>query len=92
MDDNFYSQLVNDLGTLKESDDETLVSGMDDFLTGKNRVKIASIDDFFNFLRISSDTLVHKAERDLWKISEDEKGQVVIERLFDPNTKNPLRI
>ena len=89
MDDNFYSQLINDIGTLKEAEE---TSGMDDFLSGKNHVKMASIDSFFNFLRVGGDTLVHKAEKDLWKVSENEKGEVFIERLFDPDTKTPLRI
>ena len=84
-----YEGLVKDMGGLKEASEE--VSGMDGFLSG-DKVKVSSIDDFFNFARISSDTLVHKAEKDLWKLSEDEKGQVVIERLFDPNTQQPLRI
>lgn len=85
-----YEGLLNEIGCLKEAEEE--ISGLDDFLTGKNQIRVASIDDFFGFVRISKDTLVHKAEKDLWKVSEDEKGSVVIERLFDPETKQPLRI
>ena len=85
-----YEDLMKNAGSLRDAEEE--ISGIDDYLTGNNQVKVASIDDFFNFFRISKDTLVHKAEKDLWKVSEDEKGQVVIERLFDPNTKQPLRI
>jgi len=88
--DDIYEELMKNAGSLKDAEDE--ISGIDDYLTGNNQIKVASIDDFFNFFRISKDTLVHKAEKDLWKLSEDEKGQVVIERLFDPNTKQPLRI
>jgi hypothetical protein len=85
-----YEELAKDMGSLKNASEET--SGMDDFITGKNQIRVASMDDFFNFIRIGKDTLVHKAEKDLWKISEDDKGAVVIERLFDPNTKEPLKI
>jgi len=85
-----YEDLMKNAGSLKDAEEE--ISGIDDYLTGNNQVKVASIDDFFNFFRISKDMLVHKAEKDLWKVSEDDKGQVVIERLFDPNTKQPLRI
>jgi hypothetical protein len=85
-----YEELIRESGSLKNAEGE--FSGLDDYLTGKNKIKVASIDDFFNFVRIGKDTLVHKAEKDLWRLSEDDKGQVVIERLFDPNTKEPLSI
>ena len=85
-----YEDLMKQAGSLRNTEDD--FSGIDDYLTGKNQIKVASIDDFFNFVRIGKDTLVHKAEKDLWKLSEDDKGQVVIERLFDPNTQQPLRI
>jgi hypothetical protein len=88
--DDIYADLIRNAGSLRNGEEE--FSGIDDYLTGKNQIKVASIDDFFGFHRISTDTLVHKAEKDLWRISEDEKGQTVIERLFDPDTKQPLRI
>ena len=84
-----YEDLMKNAGSLRNAEEE--INGMDDYLTGKNRIRVASIDDFFNFVRIGKDTLVHKAEKDLWKLTEVE-GNVVIERLFDPNTKQPLRI
>jgi hypothetical protein len=85
-----YEELLKNHDSLKNADDE--INGVDDYLTGNNQIKVASIDDFFSFHRVSKDTLVHKAEKDLWKLSEDDKGQVTIERLFDPDTKQPLRI
>jgi hypothetical protein len=88
--ENIYQDLLNGMTSLKGSEEEDF-NGMDDFLSGR-KIKLASIDDFFNFLRIGNNTLVHKAEKDLWKIGENEKGEVVIERLFDPSTKEPLRI
>ena len=84
-----YEDLSKEMNSLKNADEET--SGMDDFLTG-NKIKIASLGDLSNFFRISSDTLVHKAQKDLWRISEDGQGQTVIERLFDPNTKEALKV
>jgi|WetSurMetagenome_2_1015567.scaffolds.fasta_scaffold723839_2 hypothetical protein len=88
--DNIYQELLNGMRSLRNAGDHE-INGVDDFLSGK-KVKVASMDDFFNFLRIGNNTLVHKAEKDLWKIGENEKGEVVIERLFDPSTKEPLRI
>ena len=84
-----YDQLLQDMGSLKNADEE--VSGMDAYLSGE-QVKVASMDMFYNFLRLSDNTLVHKAEKDLWKISESSTGDVVIQRLFDPETKEPLKI
>lgn len=84
-----YETLLDGVGELKQADED--VSGIDSFLSG-GPVKVASLDDLFKFARISDNTLVHKAEKDLWRIGEDDKGQVVIERLFDPASNEPLRI
>lgn len=48
------------------------------------RRKVASLGDLTEFLKLADDTLVHKATRDLWKLSRDTEGYV-IERLFDDN-------
>jgi hypothetical protein len=88
--ENIYQDLLNGMASLKEAGEQDF-NGVDDFLSGR-KIKLASIDDFFSYLRIGNNTLVHKAEKDLWKIGENEKGEVVIERLFDPGTKEPLRI
>lgn len=85
-----YEDLMKNAGSLRNAEEE--INGVDDYLTGNNRIRVASIDDFFGFHRISTDTLIHKAEKDLWRVSEDESGQVIIERLFDPDTKQPLRM
>lgn len=89
MDGSFYSGLQEGLQSLGDSE-KVGSSGMDDFLG--NTVRVASLDDLFNFVRIGTDTLVHKAERDLWRINEDKKGQIVIERLFDPSSNQAIRV
>lgn len=86
---NIYEELMRNADSLRDAEEETC--GIDSFLSGENRIVASSIDDFFSFHRVGTDTLVHKAEKDLWRISETG-GEVVIERLFDPDTKNPLRI
>ncbi len=55
-----------------------------------NRRKVASISDIASFVRLSSDTLIHKSERDLWALRKDESGSHFIERLFDDNGE-PLK-
>jgi len=85
-----YNDLIKNAGSLDNSAEE--YNGMDDFLTGQNKIKVASIDDFFNFVRIGNETLIHKSTQDLWKVSEDNNGEVVILRLFDPDNNKPLRI
>jgi len=92
-----YEELIKKASDLKTVEEET--SGMDDFIGGvkaheplPNKIKVASLGDLSDFFRVSHDTLVHKAEKDLWKISEDEKGQVIIERLFDPQLNTPVKV
>jgi hypothetical protein len=71
-------------------------SGMaNPFLEGTlpNTIKVASIDQLFarGFLSSSGDMshLVHKSDRDLWRLSQTTEGYVV-ERLFD-DAGNPLK-
>lgn len=95
MNDNIYQNLLSGMSSLKDAEIAD-VCGMDQFITPPeplpNQIKIGAIGDLRDFLRIGNDTLVHKAEKDLWRINEDKKGQVVIERLFDPDTKEPIRV
>jgi hypothetical protein len=86
--DLMYNSLIKDACNIKDEED---VCGMDEYLTA-DKIKVASMSDLCNFFRVSNDTLVHKAEKDLWRISEDKNGKVVIERLFNPDTKQPLKI
>lgn len=83
-----YVKLAKEIGQIKNSSEE--VNGIDAFL--QDRVKLSSMDDLLNFVRISNDTLVHKAEKDLWRVGENESGDIVVERLFDPSTNKALRI
>jgi hypothetical protein len=85
-DDMYVALAKESIGNTEEVD----ASGFDQFLD--NKIKVASLGDLSDFFRIATDTLIHKAQKDLWKISEDEKGAVVIERLFDPDTKKPIKV
>ena len=84
-----YEDLIKNAGSLRTAKEE--VSGIDDFLAS-GKVLVASLGDLSGFFRLSNDTLVHKAMKDLWAIKENNKGEVIIERLFDPTTNEPLKI
>lgn len=95
--DDLYKALINDMGSLRNAE-ETDVSGMDDFIVPKkygsklpDKIKVSSLGDLSEFFRIANNTLVHKAEKDLWRISETNEG-VVVERLFNPDTNEPVRV
>ena len=95
---------IDYLGT---SDVKVASSGMDAFLTDAptlverlklphnefpvSNIKIASVGDLAGFARVSSNTLVRLAERDLWSIEEDDDGEIVISRLFKDDG-NPLKL
>lgn len=55
-----------------------------------HRIRVASLGDLTEFLKMGSDTLVHKATKDLWRLSQDGDGYT-IERLFD-DTGTPLKV
>lgn len=54
------------------------------------KVKVASLHDLQGFSRIASDVLIRKSEKDLWKLAENEEGEMYIERLYDDNGE-PLK-
>lgn len=84
-----YAKLMQERHQLSETSEE--VNGVDAFISG-DTVKLASMDQLLNFVRIGNDTLVHKAQKDLWRVGQDENGEVFIERLFDPKSEKALRI
>ena len=49
------------------------------------RTKVAPIRDLSGFVRLSSDTLIHRSDRDLWALKKEADGNYFIERLFDDN-------
>jgi hypothetical protein len=51
---------------------------------------VATCADLRNFVRISSDTLVHKSNNDLWTLRKEADGKFYVERLFDDNGE-PLK-
>lgn len=59
-------------------------SSIDFFLNDNNQkcVKVSSMD-LTDFMKVSDDTLVHRSNRDLWKMYKDADGNVFINRLFD---------
>lgn len=64
-------------------------------ISGQNKlanvVRIASLGDLGGFLKLSSDTLIHKSTQDLWSFKKSgDEGGFVVERLFDDNGK-PLK-
>ena len=53
--------------------------------TSEGRKKVASIQDLSGFVRLSSDTLIHRSDRDLWALKKEADGNYFVERLFDDN-------
>lgn len=55
-----------------------------------NVIRVASLGDLTDFLKIGTDTLIHKATEDIWSFKKDADGYV-IERLLGEDGK-PLKI
>lgn len=52
--------------------------------------RASSLGDLTEFLKVGSDTLVHKATKDLWAVKKSGQD-VILERLFD-ETGTPLKV
>ena len=55
----------------------------------KSSLRVASLGDLTNFLKIAEGVLVHKSTNDLWSFAKDADG-FVVSRLFD-DTGEPLK-
>lgn len=64
---------------------DALFSREPQIVSPTKRVRVASIQQLAGFERLSSETLIHKSDRDLWSIGKDAQGSLVIERMFDDN-------
>jgi len=73
--------------------------GLDSFMEREPQVvtphtarrKIASIQDLAGFARLSNETLVHKADKDLWAIKRQTDGSMFVERMFSDDG-SPLKV
>lgn len=92
---NYEKAIVNNLyrdlnsGSKKASVISRAVEAGSDRINNLNRIKISSLADIFSFDRVDKDHLIHKSERDLWKIEQDKEGNVQIARLF--NNGEPIK-
>lgn len=66
---------------------DSMLSREKHILTKKasGRTKVASLTDLKPFVRLSSDTLIHRSDNDLWSLKKEADGSYFIERLFDDN-------
>lgn len=53
-----------------------------------DQVRISSLGDLAGFLRVSTDVLIRKCEKDLWKVTKDADGHDIIEKLYDGDILN----
>ena len=60
-------------------------SAIDGFLSDnvQNVIKISSSMDLSDFMKVSDDTLIHKSNKDIWKIIRDKSGNVFIKRTME---------
>ena len=60
-------------------------SAIDGFLSDNKQdiIKVASNMDLTDFMKVSEDTLIHKSNKDIWKILRDKSGNVFIKRLME---------
>lgn len=45
-------------------------------------IKVAGMD-LTDFMKVSDETLIHKSNKDLWRMMKDKEGNIYIQRLFE---------
>lgn len=60
-------------------------SAIDGFLSDNRQdiIKISSNLDLTDFMKVSDDTLIHKSNKDIWKVMRDKSGTVFIKRMME---------
>ena len=84
LEDTFRRLAADDSSILKVTSEPTTIAASIK-ADGENVLKIASLDQLFSFDRKGSNGLVHKATNDLWMVTADEEGNLIIARQFDAN-------
>ena len=55
-----------------------------------HKMRVSSLGDLSDFLRVSSDTLIHKSTKDIWSFKK-EGEEYIIERMLGEDD-SPLKI
>lgn len=60
-------------------------SAIDGFLSDNKQdiIKVSSSMDLTDFMKVSENTLIHKSNKDIWKVLRDKSGNVFIKRLME---------
>jgi len=60
-------------------------SSIDGFLSDNTHdvIKVSSSMDLTDFMKVSEDTLIHKSNKDIWKVMKDKSGAVFIKRMME---------
>lgn len=53
------------------------------FAANSNKVFKIACMDLTDFMKISDETLIHKSNKDLWRMMKDNDGNIYIQRLFE---------
>jgi hypothetical protein len=69
---------------------EHLRRASDTRIASSYSIRVSSLGDLTDFMKTSSEDLVHKATKDLWAV-KNVGGEYLIERLFD-ETGAPLKV
>jgi len=74
----FFDANIDDLNSRTSS-------AIDGFLSDNtnNIIKVSSSMDLTDFMKVSDDTLIHKSNKDIWKVLKDKSGNVFIKRMME---------
>ena len=53
-------------------------------------IRVASLGDLSDFLKVAEGMLIHKSTQDLWSFAKDADGSFLVSRLFD-DSGSPLQ-
>ena len=53
---------------------------------------VTTMDDLSDFMKVANGTLIHKSTQDLWSFSKDADGNITVERLYDSESGEPIKL
>jgi hypothetical protein len=83
MSNDFYTSLFKELKAASENKPSTSIDNFfkSSSTTSVRQLKQITATELLGFIKVGNDLLIHKSDKDLWKLKKDRQGNYFIECL-----------